>query len=64
MKYYVVERKLEFKTVKPRWEPQSLCDTLTEAQERLALLNRCAQEHGFGRSPGGGQITEYRIKNC
>jgi hypothetical protein len=58
---YLIERKLEFKTVKPRWEPQTFCDTLQEAEEYIALFNRCAEEHGFGQSKGGGKITEYRI---
>ena len=58
---YLIERKLEFKTVKPRWEPYCFYDTLQEAEERVAMEYRCAREHGFGQSKGGGQITEYRI---
>jgi hypothetical protein len=58
---YVVERELKFKTVPNRWEPTSTHDTLHEAEDRLASAYRCAEDHGFGRSKGGGEIVAYRV---
>lgn len=61
MNSYLIERKLEFKTVEPRWEPYHFCDTLQQAEERMACEYSRALLHGFGTSKGGGRITEYRI---
>ena len=56
---YVVERLLKFKTAPERWEPQSICDTLEEAETRVELFTRLLDANSRAN---GAQITAYRIK--
>jgi len=60
MRYIVVERKVEFKTVEPRWEPFKICDTLEEAEAVVAMFTPLID--GYIPFKGAGKITEYRIK--
>lgn len=63
---YLVERKLEFRTVPPRWEIEAIYDSATDAQRRADLGRQLLDQDRIQgietRSKGGGKITEYRVR--
>lgn len=63
---YWVERKLEFKTVQPRWEIEAMYDDAAPAEIRAAqgrwLLEQDKRLGIPTRSKGGGTIVEYRVR--
>jgi hypothetical protein len=56
---YIIDRKLEFKTVPPRWEPFKIYEQEEQAHEDMFMFTEMLDGH---KAPGGGVITAYRVR--